>query len=572
MRKGMDISSYNGTVDFDLCKRNGIEFSINKIIRKDLNRDNQFNNNYKGCNRVGIPWGVYNYTYATTVAKAKSDMTLVCDILDSVDKTHFKYGVWFDLEDSAQASLSKATIANIINAAQDVVESRGYKFGVYTGMSYYNEHIDRSKVKCNNWWIARYYNGYNQMNVNANPNGSYKPTNAGDIMAWQYTSSGYIGANAASGNNNRFDLNILYKEFDNSMAKNTATGAVSTTPQIIHSSIDERGSGYGGRLGDQTGREVYVRNWYNDDWDICIRYPNFSIAKQAMNIAIKLANSNLVGYDMGNRNSLYQAMKKYNFDVDAYIASGELTESDCSSFVYVCYACVLPSMRSDANAPVTSNMRSKYRGFGFEVYTDDKYLDSGSYLRMGDLLVSEGEHTVMSITNGVNSGVQAGTADTSDGESHKLYIGTATVKDGVNVYVRKKTDKNSAIVSLNQQGESVRVYDVVTSADGATWYRLENGYTSNRNGNYYKYKARYSNTCKWKGKLTNCTALNVRMGAGKKFENIDECPLLYNKPETIVEVCDGFKADDGVIWWVVRINLGTKHVYGFVSSKYITKI
>lgn len=153
MRKLIDVSSYNGRVDWKKAKVYGCEGAILKIIRKDLNRDKKFNENFAACNKNKIGWGVYNYSYATTVAKAKSDMKLVCDILDKIDKPSFKYGVWFDIEDEVQASLSKAKIAEIINAAQQVVEERGYLFGVYTGMSYYNEHIDRKLVKCNNWWL-----------------------------------------------------------------------------------------------------------------------------------------------------------------------------------------------------------------------------------------------------------------------------------------------------------------------------------------------------------------------------------------------------------------------------------
>lgn len=53
-------------------------------------------------------------------------MEIVCDILDKLDKKYFKLGVWFDIEDQIQAKLSKDEIASIINAAQAVVESRGY--------------------------------------------------------------------------------------------------------------------------------------------------------------------------------------------------------------------------------------------------------------------------------------------------------------------------------------------------------------------------------------------------------------------------------------------------------------
>lgn len=210
MRKLIDVSSYNKDVDWKKAKAYGCQGAILKIIRKDLKIDNGFNRNYQACNKNKIDWGVYNYSYATTVAKAKSDMKLVCDILDKIDKTHFKYGIWFDIEDKVQASLSKTKIAEIINAAQEVVEQRGYTFGVYTGMSYHAEHIDRKLVKCNNWWIARYYQGNKRMQIAVTPDEEKKPAMAN--IAWQYTSSGRFPKVISTGNSGNFDLNVLYKE------------------------------------------------------------------------------------------------------------------------------------------------------------------------------------------------------------------------------------------------------------------------------------------------------------------------------------------------------------------------
>ncbi len=210
MRKLIDVSSYNGTVNWEKAKTYGCQGAILKIIRKDLKIDNGFNRNYQACNENEIAWGVYNYSYATTAAKAKSDMKLVCDILDKIDKEHFEYGIWFDLEDKVQASLSKAKIAEIINAAQEVVESRGYVFGVYTGKSYYEEHIDRKQIKCQNWWIARYYQGDKRMQIATNPNQEKKPAAAN--IAWQYTSNGRFPQVISTGNSGNFDLNVLYKE------------------------------------------------------------------------------------------------------------------------------------------------------------------------------------------------------------------------------------------------------------------------------------------------------------------------------------------------------------------------
>ena len=210
MKKLIDVSSYNGTVNWEKAKAYGCQGAILKIIRKDLKIDNGFNRNYQACNENEIAWGVYNYSYATTTTKAKNDMKLVCDILDKIDKEYFTYGVWFDLEDKVQAALSKTKIAEIINTAQAVVESRGYKFGVYTGMSYYAEHIDRKLVKCQNWWIARYYQGDKRMQIATDPNVKYKPTMAN--IAWQYTSSGRFPKVISTGNSGNFDLNVLYKE------------------------------------------------------------------------------------------------------------------------------------------------------------------------------------------------------------------------------------------------------------------------------------------------------------------------------------------------------------------------
>mgnify|MGYP002575426155 CR=1 FL=1 len=210
MKKLIDVSSYNGVVSWGKAKAYGCQGAILKIIRKDLARDKQFNTNYAACNKNKIDWGVYNYTYATTPKKARADMELICDILDKIDKEHFVYGIWFDIEDKIQASLSKAKIAAIINAAQQVVEERGYLFGVYTGMSYYNEHIDRKLVKCNNWWIARYYQGDKRIQIATNPDEEKKPAAAN--IAWQYTSKGRFPKIISSGNSGNFDLNVLYKE------------------------------------------------------------------------------------------------------------------------------------------------------------------------------------------------------------------------------------------------------------------------------------------------------------------------------------------------------------------------
>lgn len=175
--------------------------------------------------------------------------------------------------------------------------------------------------------------------------------------------------------------------------------------KLVHASISENNNaGWDGKskAGDQTGKEVCVRSWYNKPWNIMLRYPDKSIAAKAAAAAVKLANSNLVGYDQSERNTLYKALKAVNFDVDAYIKSGKKTETDCSAFVYAVYCCFIPGMRSDSNAPVTSTMRNLYKKWGFDVYTGSGHL-TGTNTINGDILVKEDAHTAIA-TDGTTTG------------------------------------------------------------------------------------------------------------------------------------------------------------------------
>lgn len=188
---------------------------------------------------------------------------------------------------------------------------------------------------------------------------------------------------------------------------------------IVHCSIDERGKASGGVAGDQTNRETCVRSFYVKPWGTCIRYKDSALAAKAVEIATKLANSNLVGYDQSQRNTLYQALKKHKFNVDSYIASGVKTEADCSSFVYAVWSCLLPELRSDSNAPTTSTANKFYEKFDFKVLSDTKYLTSGDYNKPGDLLNAAGHHIVMFASVGSKSQDKSQNPNNTTGTTNK---------------------------------------------------------------------------------------------------------------------------------------------------------
>ncbi len=185
---------------------------------------------------------------------------------------------------------------------------------------------------------------------------------------------------------------------------------------IGHAAIDERGKAKGGAAGDQTGKEVYTRSWYDKGWKLLLR-PKSSTVAEAMARACEAgcANDN-IGYDQNQRNTLHSKAIQSGYDLSAVTTC----ETDCSAFMTVCaIAGGVTKLEYSGNAPTTSTMKTAFQNSGaFDVLTDSKYLTSDSYLKRGDILVKPGSHTVMVLSNGSKAAgeVSAATAATTDKE------------------------------------------------------------------------------------------------------------------------------------------------------------
>lgn len=269
--KCVDVSSYQGNINWSLVKSAGVDHAILKVIRKDLNPDTKFEQNWNGCKNASIEVsGVYNYSYATTVAKSKTDAQKVLSILNGRKCT-----VWLDIEDKCQQGIG-SLLKDIINAYRDVIVSAGYDFGVYTGMSFYNYYIKpyATQIKCDKWWIARYYNSYNKMSLSISPNEQYNPKSSigRDIYGWQYTSSGQV-----PGINGNVDLNIIYGNVQSSTVQKpsisealiTLLGKINTRSENLNicfapnSSSSKVGSYKKGELVQLIAKTS--DNWYRTD-------------------------------------------------------------------------------------------------------------------------------------------------------------------------------------------------------------------------------------------------------------------------------------------------------------------
>lgn len=204
MWKGIDVSDNQGIIDWGQVKNAGCEFAIMRSVRRSGKVDGQFEANVAGCRKYNIPISVYKYTYAVTEAEAANEANQVIDLLK---KCGLKCVVWWDVEDrDTLAKLGKDKLTACIKAAQNVIVSAGYKFGIYTGLYVYREKwFDFDQFSCP-FWIARYPET-SVKTLGTSPNEKYLPDVGRTIWGWQYSSNGSV-----HGITTAVDLDVCYED------------------------------------------------------------------------------------------------------------------------------------------------------------------------------------------------------------------------------------------------------------------------------------------------------------------------------------------------------------------------
>lgn len=200
MRKGIDVSEYNGVINWQQVRADGVEVAILRSIKKNGVTDGQFENNYAGCRNNGIAVGVYKYSYAKTANEAAKEAN---EVLALLHNRALECKVWLDMEDISQRVVKTSVLTGIVKTFRDSIVNAGYEFGIYCNLDWYNNVLDVEEIsKFNqNWWIARYGNNTGLAEY------AYKPEMAN--VGWQYTSVGTV-----AGINGKVDLNEYYAEPD----------------------------------------------------------------------------------------------------------------------------------------------------------------------------------------------------------------------------------------------------------------------------------------------------------------------------------------------------------------------
>lgn len=172
---------------------------------------------------------------------------------------------------------------------------------------------------------------------------------------------------------------------------------------IGHASADERGKYNGGKAGDQNGKEVCIRDWYNRPWNKVVRPKSAYVAADMVRAMRDACYNDNIGYDQYQRTSLYAQAKETGWDL------GSITvpcETDCSALIAVCVNAAGVAVSKDI---YTGNMVKAMEATGqFELLTASKYLTSDAYLMAGDTLVYEGHHTAMALQYGNKSNYRQG--------------------------------------------------------------------------------------------------------------------------------------------------------------------
>lgn len=156
--KGIDVSSYQGLIDWNRVKEQGVEFVI---LRAGYVRgsdgamcvDPYFEGNYQKCKELGIPVGCYWFTRARSTSAAEEEADF---FLETIQGMQFEYPVCFDIEADSLTDLSSDVLTDVTIAFCDRVESKGYYVSIYTNPSWIDYRLVKDDLTDYDKWLAHW--------------------------------------------------------------------------------------------------------------------------------------------------------------------------------------------------------------------------------------------------------------------------------------------------------------------------------------------------------------------------------------------------------------------------------
>ena len=219
--KGIDVSHWQGSVDFEKVRADGCRFVIlNAGYGKfDSQKDERFEENYKKAKAAGLGVGAYWYSYALTEADALAEAKCFCKALSG---KQLDYPVAFDIEDRTQSSLPAETIGKIITAFCSYLEKQGYYVSLYSYVSFLENKVPAAVRSKYDIWVANF--------------DVTKPSYTGPYGMWQYTSSAFV-----SGVTGKCDCDYAYKDYPALIKNAGLNGYTKPSPKPALKVLDTKG-------------------------------------------------------------------------------------------------------------------------------------------------------------------------------------------------------------------------------------------------------------------------------------------------------------------------------------------
>ena len=305
-RKVIDVSYHNGTIDWEKVKAAGIEGAIIRCgygMDQTDQDDVQFKRNADECTRLGIPFGVYLYSYANNARKAESEAQHVLRLIAGY---HLSYPVYYDLEERG----TEVGAVERMKIFADIIEAAGYWCGVYCNKSWWDQYLSPLGDRYTKW-IARYNSTLGMDGVDM----------------WQYTSDGSV-----SGISGRVDMNHCYRDFPAEIGSGGMIAAETPPAQANPegSTLDLVYDTMQGKYGAGEDRKAALGSRYNEVQDMInhISAASAQVLKDET-LAGKYGNGDVRKVVLGSRYAEVQdRINAGSFDMTAWVKE---LQQECNS-------------------------------------------------------------------------------------------------------------------------------------------------------------------------------------------------------------------------------------------------
>ncbi|HRU96164.1 MAG TPA: GH25 family lysozyme [Ruminococcus sp.] len=172
-KKGVDISSLQGDIDWGKAKANGVDFAILRAGYNGIEpkADANFAKNAADAAAAGMPIGAYWYATSTTVEGMLKEAEAFYNTIKGIK---FDYPLYLDIEDPvySKSELTPEKITELVKAFCGYFEDKGYYIGIYSYEFFLTNHVDPSLFELYDVWLANY--------------GVEKPAFSSKYGTWQY--------------------------------------------------------------------------------------------------------------------------------------------------------------------------------------------------------------------------------------------------------------------------------------------------------------------------------------------------------------------------------------------------